>query len=78
MAADTPKSLRNAVIYSVFARNHTEEGTLEAERLAFDFDAEEPALLFAAWDFSPFVFGSISSQVVPIIRITSSLEMSAL
>lgn len=36
MAQDTPKTLRNSVIYSVFVRNYSEEGTFEALRRDLD------------------------------------------
>lgn len=32
MASDTPKTYRNQVMYSVFVRNHTQEGTFEGVR----------------------------------------------
>ena len=32
MAKNTPKEYRNQVMYSVFVRNHSQEGTFEAVR----------------------------------------------
>ena len=36
MAKDTPITLRNQVIYSVFVRNHSPEGTFEGVRRDLD------------------------------------------